>query len=73
MKNVLPPLQSVYARIKRRDHAQRLGITAQAISQWTRVPVERVLDVERITGVSRTELRPDIYPPQSSSLNGDAA
>ncbi len=41
--------------------AKITGITPQAISQWRRVPAERVLDVERITGVSRNELRPDIY------------
>ena len=42
------------------------GVTPQAISQWVRVPVGRVLDVERITGIPRHELRPDIYPaPQS--------
>jgi len=40
------------------------GITPQAISQWKKVPVERVLDVERVTGVSRHDLRPDIYPPR---------
>lgn len=39
------------------------GLTPQAVSQWRRVPVERVLDVERATGVPRHELRPDIYPP----------
>lgn len=38
------------------------GLTPQAISQWKRVPVDRVLDVERITGIPRHELRPDIYP-----------
>lgn len=38
------------------------GITPQAISQWRRVPAERVLEVERVTGVPRHELRPDIYP-----------
>lgn len=37
-------------------------ITSQAISQWRRVPAERVLEVERATSVSRHELRPDIYP-----------
>lgn len=44
-----------------------LGISRQAVEQWTRVPPERVLEVERITGVSRYDLRPDIYgaaPPQ---------
>ena len=44
-----------------------LGITRQAVEQWRRVPPERVLHVERITGVSRYALRPDIYgvPPRN--------
>lgn len=42
--------------------ASDLGITPQALSQWDRVPPLRVLEVERITGVPRHELRPDIYP-----------
>jgi len=41
--------------------AERLGLTPQAISDWKRVPVGRCLDVERVTGVSRERLRPDIY------------
>lgn len=44
--------------------AAPLGITAQAISQWDEVPPLRVLAVERISGVSRHELRPDLYPPE---------
>lgn len=40
-----------------------LGISGQAISQWDQAPVIRVLEIERITGVSRHALRPDIYPP----------
>lgn len=43
--------------------AEALGITRQAISQWPRVPADRVLDVERILGVSRYDLRPDIFGP----------
>ena len=39
------------------------SITSQAVSQWRRVPAERVIEVERVTGVSRSELRPDLYPP----------
>ena len=46
--------------------AAALGITHGAISQWRRVPAERVLEVERITGVSRHDIRPDIYPPSTS-------
>ncbi len=41
-----------------------LGITAQAISQWDEVPALRVLVVERVSGISRHELRPDLYPPE---------
>jgi DNA-binding transcriptional regulator YdaS (Cro superfamily) len=48
-----------------RKLARALGITHGAIQQWarTRVPAERVLDIERLTGVPREELRPDLYPP----------
>lgn len=44
--------------------ADALGITRQAIYQWDKVPAERVLDVERLTGVSRHDLRPDLYPEE---------
>lgn len=43
--------------------AAALSLTRSAVAQWRRVPVERVLEVERITGIPRHELRPDIYPP----------
>lgn len=45
--------------------ARALGVKSQAISQWKRVPAERVIAVETATDgkVSRHELRPDIYPP----------
>jgi len=44
--------------------ARLLGVTRSAITQWSQVPVLKVLDVERITGVPREELRSDIYPPK---------
>ena len=42
-----------------------LGITRQAVEQWPHVPPKHVLRVEALSGVSRYELRPDIYgdPP----------
>lgn len=46
----------------RRLIARELGIYPSAVSQWGRVPAERVLDVERVTGIPRYELRPDLYP-----------
>lgn len=38
-------------------------ITPQAISQWRRVPPDRVLAVEAVTKISRHELRPDVFGP----------
>lgn len=43
------------------DLAKSLGITKGAVSQWNKIPAAHVLDVERITGISRHVLRPDIF------------
>lgn len=48
--------------------AQRIGVTPSALSQWDRVPHLRVLTVERVTGIPRHELRPDLYPPHGADL-----
>lgn len=37
------------------------SITSQAISQWKKVPADRCLEVETVTGVSRHRLRPDVF------------
>lgn len=44
--------------------ARELGIKHTALYSWNRVPAERVLDVERISGISRHDLRPDIFGPE---------
>ena len=38
-----------------------LGLTVQAVHGWPVVPLERVVEVERITGVPREELRQDFH------------
>ncbi len=48
--------------------AAALRITSPAVSQWRRVPALRVIEFERLTGVSREELRPDLYPPPVRSV-----
>lgn len=39
-----------------------LGITRHAIYQWKHVPAPHVLRVEKLSGVPRHKLRPDLYP-----------
>ena len=51
--------------------ARLIGVTAQAVSQWDEVPPLRVLMVERISGIPRHELRPDLYPFEP--VTGEAA
>lgn len=45
--------------------ARLLECTPQAVQKMCatgRIPAERVLKIEELTGVSRHELRPDLYP-----------
>ncbi len=41
--------------------ARKIGIAQPSLSQWTRVPAERVLAVEAATHIDRSLLRPDLY------------
>ncbi len=45
--------------------ARLVGKSQSTVQYWFssgRVPPEHVLDVERVTGIPRQEIRPDIYP-----------
>jgi DNA-binding transcriptional regulator YdaS (Cro superfamily) len=53
--------------------AGKLGIKRQAVSLWVIVPAERVLQVEVLSGVSRHELRPDIFGPAPKERDEAAA
>ncbi len=41
--------------------ARKIGISQPSLSNWNRIPAERVLTVEELTGVDRAVLRPDLY------------
>ena len=52
--------------------ARRIGISQPSVSNWSRIPAERVLAVEAATGVDRTVLRPDLYSerhPRTDNLD----
>jgi DNA-binding transcriptional regulator YdaS (Cro superfamily) len=55
--------QSAFARI--------LGVTQPTVWAWLnsakKLPAEHVLKTEAETGVSRHDLRPDIYPRETSA------
>jgi DNA-binding transcriptional regulator YdaS (Cro superfamily) len=41
--------------------AKKLRISPAAVLYWDRVPADRVVEVERVTGVPREKLRPELY------------
>jgi DNA-binding transcriptional regulator YdaS (Cro superfamily) len=48
--------------------ANKLGITRAAIYHWDKVPAERVVEIEKLTGVAREELRPDLFRKREPKL-----
>jgi TorA maturation chaperone TorD len=53
--------------------ARRVGISQPSVSNWDRIPAERVLAVEAATGVARHVLRPDLYDNRVAVDEVDAA
>jgi TorA maturation chaperone TorD len=49
--------------------ARRIGISQPSVSNWSRIPAERVLSVEAVTGVARAILRPDLYSENATSVD----
>ena len=41
--------------------ARQIGISQPSVSNWNRIPAERVIAVEAVSGVDRVTLRPDLY------------
>lgn len=57
--------------IRRIDLAKKLNVHKSLVTRWVkgRVPAERVLEVERVTGIPRERIRPDIF----GQISEDAA
>jgi TorA maturation chaperone TorD len=49
--------------------ARRIGISQPSVSNWTKVPAERVRAVEEATGIDRKVLRPDLYSEPTSETD----
>ncbi len=51
--------------------ARECRVKPQSVQGWfirNKVPAEQVLTVEKITGIARHKLRPDLYPPEEYEL-----
>ena len=45
--------------------ARHFNISPTAVYKWrdNRVPATKVIELAELTGLSRSQIRPDIYPP----------
>jgi molybdopterin-guanine dinucleotide biosynthesis protein B len=50
--------------------ARQIGISQPSVSNWIRVPAERVNIVEAVTGIDRAVLRPDLYGEKKVAAEG---
>jgi len=58
-------IKKIFEKVNKSEMARQLTnlkppITGQAVGKWKQVPLSRVVDVEKITGISRHVLRADV-------------
>lgn len=41
--------------------SEKLGLSYQAVWKWRQIPAHQVIAIERLTGIPRERLRPDLY------------
>lgn len=41
--------------------AKKLGISRQAVYKWDEIPMERMLEIEKVTGIPRHQLFPKYF------------
>jgi len=63
------PLKLIKDTISLTQLAQQLGLTKAAVYAWRKngIPAERVIQIEKLTGVSRKNLRPDLFAEEGHS------
>lgn len=54
-------LQKALAVVSPSEVAEACNIKVQAVYQWKVCPPGRVLTLEKLSGVTRHELRPDVF------------
>lgn len=70
-----PLARAVRALGSQSAFARRIGRSQSTVHDWLAdekpLPAEHVLAVEQATGISRHDLRPDIYPRPETAGQGD--
>jgi len=60
--------ESAWRKISVSRLAHQLNISRTAIYKWQKsargIPAERVIEIEGVTDIDRTKLRPDLWPPE---------
>lgn len=65
MRDPIEPFRSKQEpKISLETFGEPFGVDKSTVKRWqdNGVPAERVLDIERQWGISRHDLRPDLYP-----------
>jgi thymidylate synthase (FAD) len=63
---------AIKAAGSQRALARALGMSPQALMSWRRVPEDRLLQVEAVTGVPREQLWPELYRPSDLAMTESA-
>jgi DNA-binding transcriptional regulator YdaS (Cro superfamily) len=65
MKSKAPNLQSLLAgkNMKLSQLATELKVNKSQVTRWNqnKVPIERIVQIEAVTGIPRQKLRPDVF------------
>jgi DNA-binding transcriptional regulator YdaS (Cro superfamily) len=64
-QDITDPMEGVKLAVETagglRALARLLGIAHPSIVKWDKIPADRVVEIERLTGIARERLRPDLY------------
>jgi len=63
-----PPLTKLFRVIRPAELAKKLSVSRAAVYAWTEVPLRRIADVERASGIPREDLRPDVFVRRKSRV-----